>query len=651
MWCRFKLVLVIYLINFQSCYGDDLGARNETELLQAEVRLMHSHLKALITKHASEINNLKTEIDILRQELSQIPSGNQNRNEQLTLKWAQTALQELRIEMHEIGTVVNSSEWLKQQQILRNQIQMVLAETAGLAKQIEMESGRLDEQSATITDIRFELHQLRNIATEVQKACNKMKKELKQSQIQWKVNLKNIVQKAKLQEGIIESSDVEEENDAPAEIKRAHKIRHMHNMHKELADMAKSQDKLEESQQMLQFQILEIQNKLFKFDDMPDYNLLSEKFDILSQEYKIQQQETQNITNQATNFDKLHSSMLELLENVETIEAKVDKTVPDFQKEIAKLDLNMAQVNSQNAYLKEDQENIRQSVKAIAVSVSNIMDKSEHDHKTLSEINTTVNHLQHISKQHFYRLNDHILKSESNAYEINETIYSELPALIDEVKDLQGPHKEYEDLVSHLPHDCSSVNEPTGEYLIAPGFGTPIATWCEDKTTLIQQRYNGSVEFNRKYKDYETSFGSPGGEFWIGNLALSRLTADNCSSLRVDMTDIYGKSWFAEYEQILVGPPETGYTLQVSGYSGNASDAFEFHNRMEFSAIDLDRDISNTHCAGNYEGGWWFSHCQHVNLNGKYRLGLTWFDSSRNEWIAVAASKLVLFRRPGCSIF
>lgn len=56
-------------------------------------------------------------------------------------------------------------------------------------------------------------------------------------------------------------------------------------------------------------------------------------------------------------------------------------------------------------------------------------------------------------------------------------------------------------------------------------------------------------------------------------------------------------------------------------YSGNASDAFQYQNDMQFSAIDVDRDISNTHCAGNYEGGWWFSHCQHANLNGRYNLG------------------------------
>lgn len=138
------------------------------------------------------------------------------------------------------------------------------------------------------------------------------------------------------------------------------------------------------------------------------------------------------------------------------------------------------------------------------------------------------------------------------------------------------------------------------------------------------------------------------GEFWLGNEALHRLTSENCSSLRIDITDIYGKKWVATYEGVYIADAEDGYRIHVSGYSGNASDALEYQNNMQFSAVDSDRDISNTHCAQNYEGGWWFSHCQHANLNGRYNLGLTWFDGTRNEWIAVAFSEMKIRRRRNC---
>ena len=124
---------------------------------------------------------------------------------------------------------------------------------------------------------------------------------------------------------------------------------------------------------------------------------------------------------------------------------------------------------------------------------------------------------------------------------------------------------------------------------------------------------------------------------------------ENCSSLRIDFTDIYDKKWVAEYEGFYISNADDGYRIHVYGYSGNASDALEYQNKMQFSAVDSDRDISNTHCAQNYEGGWWFSHCQHANLNGRYNLGLTWFDGTTNEWIAVSFSEMKVKRRKNCA--
>lgn len=231
-----------------------------------------------------------------------------------------------------------------------------------------------------------------------------------------------------------------------------------------------------------------------------------------------------------------------------------------------------------------------------------------------------------------------MLQSEANGPDGNETQIS-LTDLMGEVKELQPIEKEYEDLISQLPQDCSTISGPAGTYLIHPG-RTPLETWCANGTTLLQRRLNGSVEFNRNFTDYINGFGIPASEYWLGLETMHILTSNNCTSMRIDMVDIYGAFWYAQYDYFSVGSADTGYVLNVSGFKGNASDAFDYQNHMEFSAIDLDRDISNTHCAGNYEGGWWYSHCQHVNINGKYSLGLTWFDSGKNEWIAVAASEM-----------
>jgi chromosome segregation ATPase len=62
-----------------------------------------------------------------------------------------------------------------------------------------------------------------------------------------------------------------------------------------------------------------------------------------------------NMSRQLVGLDKLHQSMLQLLESVETLENKVDRTVPDLQREISKMEFNMAQLTSSVALLKEDQ--------------------------------------------------------------------------------------------------------------------------------------------------------------------------------------------------------------------------------------------------------------------------------------------------------
>lgn len=117
-----------------------------------------------------------------------------------------------------------------------------------------------------------------------------------------------------------------------------------------------------------------------------------------------------NISRQVSSFNNLHRSILELLESVETLENKVDKTVPDFRKEISQLEFNMAQTLSEIALMKEDQSNTMQSVKALSVGVSTMRDKLEMDHETLEQLNITVSLLQASNYLQNSKLHDHILK-------------------------------------------------------------------------------------------------------------------------------------------------------------------------------------------------------------------------------------------------
>ncbi|KAL0852261.1 hypothetical protein ABMA28_000471 [Loxostege sticticalis] len=546
-------------------------------------------------------------------------------------------MHELRVEMRELGESVNNSALLRQLHVIRNELKQALMETSDLAQLARTQEARVDKMDNEVGRLKYETQQMRGMLADLRSQVGKVVKEMKLKQMEEYTN-----------DSYNDVLDGYESRHGELKQERNHKYRHNKMVHAQISRLARSQNQLDEFQQSLQTQILDVQRRMDRYEE-PNWNLLSAKVDYLEIETKSIRGELHNTTEKVSDFDKIHASMLELREDVESIENKADKTIPEFRKEISKLDVNFAQLNAQSSYLKEDQENLRQSVKAIAVSVSNAIDRAEMDRILIKKINDTISELESSSRQHFYRLNDHILKSEANNNnELNQTEFITLPELMGEVKELQPVQREYEDLVNQLPRDCSSISGPPGTYLIHPG-NKPLDAWCVNGSTLLQRRYNGSIEFNRKFVEYVHGFGDPAAEYWLGLETMHLLTADNCSSMRIDMSDIYGGWWYAEYEHFSVGSADTGYVLNVSGFKGNASDAFEYQNHMEFSAIDRDRDISNTHCASNYEGGWWFSHCQHVNINGKYTLGLTWFDSARNEWIAVATTDMRMFRRPGCS--
>lgn len=158
-----------------------------------------------------------------------------------------------------------------------------------------------------------------------------------------------------------------------------------------------------------------------KYDEFQDQNNeISEKpFDSYNTEEKLvslgRQQRINtiaiaNLSRQVINTDKLHMSMLELLENVESIENKIDKNFPEFRKEISKLEMEATEAASSLAMLKEDQTNTRESVKAIGMSVSNLQEKLSKCRDDLKGLNGTVENLKKSASMQTFKLHDHILK-------------------------------------------------------------------------------------------------------------------------------------------------------------------------------------------------------------------------------------------------
>lgn len=257
--------------------------------------------------------------------------------------------------------------------------------------------------------------------------------QLKAAQLEWNFNWKNLIEK---------KTQIDEEK----LIEQNHPSRHRRIMKKHMIDLERTTKHLKHINEELQRKVTKLEEELqivqntlkIEKDGNNYYDRISgndiENFiktrkinEITTGEnyddklYKLEEQQIENtnslynLTLQLSNFDKLHMSMLELLENVESIENKVDKTLPDFRKEISKLELQMSETSSKMALIKDDQTNTKESIKAIAVSVSNVKDKNEIYERNFNDLLVIVDNLKKSSTVQTSKLHDHILKVSSNS--------------------------------------------------------------------------------------------------------------------------------------------------------------------------------------------------------------------------------------------
>jgi len=92
-----------------------------------------------------------------------------------------------------------------------------------------------------------------------------------------------------------------------------------------------------------------------------------------------------------------------------------------------------------------------------------------------------------------------------------------------------------------------------------------------------------------------------------------------------------------------------GYRLHVTGYSGNAGDAFnDDHpiygingksNGMKFTTFDFDNDeYGSDNCAVIYQSGWWYKMFSLSLLNSKPY----WYSTPIGDLIPISASRMML---------
>uniref|UniRef100_A0A1W7R8N1 Putative ficolin n=1 Tax=Aedes albopictus TaxID=7160 RepID=A0A1W7R8N1_AEDAL len=205
---------------------------------------------------------------------------------------------------------------------------------------------------------------------------------------------------------------------------------------------------------------------------------------------------------------------------------------------------------------------------------------------------------------------------------------------------------------------CAEISSYiSGKYTIHPlGFEKPFEAYCEQSVfdggwTVVQYRFDGSVDFNRNWTDYRNGFGKLDGEFWIGLEKLHRLTKSGDHQLLVETKTFNGTYKFARYDEFVIGTEDEKYALKkVGSYNGSAGDGLKYHINMQFSTKDNDNDRSGSNCAVLYKGAWWYNNCYRSNLNGLYKKGnhqdsMNW-DHHTNECEGLAYSRMMIRKTP-----
>ncbi|KAH8402372.1 hypothetical protein KR009_011597, partial [Drosophila setifemur] len=596
-----------------------LRRREDYEMLEHNLR---KSLR-LTTNAASADADMRSELNQLRDEVATLRASQTGNKERLTVEWLQQTISEIRKQLVDVQR------------------------TAGtLSKDVQQRSSTFEDLATIRSDyqqLKLELAGQRERQQQTEVFVQELREEMLQQEQDFqhalvKLQMKKKEQKEHGSASVEEESDSQEASHEPVGIESTadHKRRHCRFQSEQIHNLQMAQRNLRRQVNQLRFHHIDERVRSLEVEQ---HRLASANF---------------NLSSQIASLDKLHTSMLELLEDVEGLQTKMDKSIPELRHEISKLEFANAQITSEQSLVREEGKNAARSLQAMAVSVSVLQDEREGMRKltaNVDQLRTNVDRLQSLVNDELKNKLSHLNKPHKRPHhqQLQETAGIDSTLAETLVSELENVETQYEAIVNKLPHDCSEVHTQTdGLHLIAPsGQHHPLMSHCtSDGWTTVQRRFDGSADFNRSWADYAKGFGTPGGEFWIGNEQLHHLTLDNCSQLRVHMQDIYDNVWVAEYERFYISSRSDGYRLHIGEYSGNASDALNYQQGMQFSAIDDDRDISQTHCAANYEGGWWFSHCQHANLNGRYNLGLTWFDAARNEWIAVKSSRMLVKRLP-----
>lgn len=136
---------------------------------------------------------------------------------------------------------------------------------------------------------------------------------------------------------------------------------------------------------------------------------------------------------------------------------------------------------------------------------------------------------------------------------------------------------------------CSATNS-SGVYWIRPdGFLVAFEAFCDDSIdsggwTVFYRRKEGTINFNRNWREYRDGFGFLSNEFWLGLERLSFLTNQKKYEIRIDMENVDGSTFYIEYNDFRISDEFGNFRITRLGeYRGTAESVINFcPSNMEY---------------------------------------------------------------------
>ncbi|XP_058120251.1 microfibril-associated glycoprotein 4-like [Anopheles ziemanni] len=295
---------------------------------------------------------------------------------------------------------------------------------------------------------------------------------------------------------------------------------------------------------------------------------------------------------------------------------------------------------------KNDKERVEKGLKTIEIKTRG----------GLEDLQNQLNfNMSHIRQHQIAQIKSYQETSDTELKKIDEN-KNTLDMLTDSVRNIsiQGNFNTMLLNFMHPVSSCRQAPNVSGKYMIKIAENTkPFEVLCEQTKfeggwTVIQQRFDGSVDFYRNWTEYRNGFGSLDGEFWLGLEYVYQMTRNRPHELLVEIKDFHGNYAYAKYEEFEIGSESESYVLNKLGtHSGTAGDSMRDNQDEKFSTFDRNNDITVGNCAEERHGAWWYYHCTFSNLNGRYQnttdymSAMSWYYF-KNDYRGMSYSRMMI---------